>query len=207
MKSTSDTFNESGVDPLDGHTLLTRLKVAVALMALEGRTVVSDADWSLAGYLMDVSHFTRERCRRALAEQYRSANTARALATAEREEIISDRKVQRCKDGILRRLDRHGGAPVQQRELRRGLKSDIRDNFDAAATELVAEEIIVAGHDGRADTFARSTWTETSTSTDLRKKHVDPVVHVDHQPTQRRHRTRGKYRAHQQADMAERKSS
>jgi hypothetical protein len=52
---------EPGVDPLDGHSLLTRLKAAAALMALEGRTVVSDADWSLAGYLLDVSAFTRER--------------------------------------------------------------------------------------------------------------------------------------------------
>jgi hypothetical protein len=43
------------VDPLDGHALLTRLKVAAALMALEGRTLIGTADWSLAGYVMDVS--------------------------------------------------------------------------------------------------------------------------------------------------------
>jgi hypothetical protein len=124
---------DPNVDPLDGHALLTRLKVAAALMALDGRTIIDSTDWSLAGHIMDVSTYTRERCHRALIEQSRNQNTARALATADREEIISDRKVQRCKDGILRRLDRQGGGPIQQRELRRGLKSDIRDNFDAAA--------------------------------------------------------------------------
>ena len=30
------------VDPLDGHALLCRLKVAVALMALDGRSVIDD---------------------------------------------------------------------------------------------------------------------------------------------------------------------
>ncbi len=35
---------DPGVDPLDGHSLLTRLKVAAALMALDGRTVISAAD-------------------------------------------------------------------------------------------------------------------------------------------------------------------
>jgi hypothetical protein len=186
------------VDPLGWHALLTRLKVAVALMALDGRTVVDNTDWMLSGFMMDVSTYTRERCQRALTEQSRRANTARALATADREEIISDRKVQRCKEGILRRLDRHGGAPIQQRELRRGLKSDIRDNFDAATAELIAEESIVAGHDGRAPTYMRSTWTDRSTPSELRKRHVDHQVHADHRPTRRRQRTRGKYRSNQQ---------
>ena len=150
------------VDPLDWHALLTRLKVAVALMALDGRTVVGQ-------HRLDVLRLHDGRLHlhpRALAltEQSRRANTARALATADREEIISDRKVQRCKEGILRRLDRHGGAPIQQRELRRGLKSDIRDNFDAATAELIAEESIVAGHDGRAPTY--------------HEVHVDRPVHA-----------------------------
>ena len=66
------------VDPLDGHALLCRLKVAVALMALDGRTVIDEADWRLAGDVMDVSASTREQCRRALTEHSRSQNTARA---------------------------------------------------------------------------------------------------------------------------------
>ncbi|MBX9641690.1 MAG: hypothetical protein K2X97_18820, partial [Mycobacteriaceae bacterium] len=190
------------VDPLDGHLMLTRLKVAAALMALDGRTVVGAEDWSLAGYVMDVSNYTRERCQRALIEQSRSANTARALAAADREDIISERKVQRCKEGILRRLDRQGGAPIQQRELRRGLKSDIRDNFDAAAAELLTEETIVAGHDGRAPTYMRSTWTTESTPSDLHKQRVDRAVHVDPKPNRRRQRTRGKHRTPQQTGEA-----
>ena len=67
-------------------------------MALDGRTVVDNMTGSRR-IVMDVSTNTRERCQRALNDQTRRSNTARALATADREEIMSDRKVQRCKEG------------------------------------------------------------------------------------------------------------
>jgi hypothetical protein len=35
------------VDALDGHALLCRLKIAVAMMALDGRTTIEEADWHL----------------------------------------------------------------------------------------------------------------------------------------------------------------
>ena len=189
---------EPGVDPLDGHALLTRLKVAAALMALDGRTIIDNTDWRLAGHIMDVSNYTRERCRRALDDAHRRTLTARALDAAERDEIISERKLQRAKQAVLRRLDRHGGAPIQQREIRRGLKSDIRDYFDPATDELAAEGLISAGHDGKAPIYMRSTWTTGSTPPDQRKHHVDPYVHVDHKRPHRRRRERNRQRATQQ---------
>jgi len=123
------------VDPLDGHALLCRLKVAVAMMALDGRTTIDDADWQLAGHVMDVSAVTREQCRRALTERNRSQNTARALAAAERDEIIAERKSQRAREAILRKLS--GNNQLTGGELRRALKVDIRDYYDAALTELL----------------------------------------------------------------------
>jgi hypothetical protein len=45
----------AGVDPLYGHTALTRLKVAAALGALHGETGVTAAWWEPAGRVMDVS--------------------------------------------------------------------------------------------------------------------------------------------------------
>jgi hypothetical protein len=123
------------VDPLDGHALLCRLKVAVAMMALDGRTTIDEADWHLAGQLMDVSAATREQCRRALTEHNRTQNTARALAVAERDEIIADRKSQRARDAILRKLS--GDHQLTPGELRRALKVDIRDYYDAALAELL----------------------------------------------------------------------
>ena len=131
------------VDPLDGHALLCRLKVAVALMALDGRTAIDEADWRLAGDVMDVSASTREQCRRALTDHSRSQNTARALAAAERDEIVSERKAQRAREAILRKLS--ADQQLTTGELRRSLKVDIRDYYDAALTELLDNgEIIVS---------------------------------------------------------------
>ena len=123
------------VDPLDGHALLCRLKVAVAMMALDGRTTIDDADWQLAGHVMDVSAAARQRCRRALTEHHRSQNTARALATAERDEIIAERKSQRAREAILRKLS--GDHQLTGGELRRALKVDIRDYYHAVLAELL----------------------------------------------------------------------
>ena len=118
------------VDPLDGHALLCRLKVAVALMALDGRTEIHEDDRHLAGHVMDVSVLTREQCRRALTEHRRIENTARALAAVERDEIVAERKSQRAREAIVRKLSRD--RQLTTRELRRSLKVDIRDYYDAA---------------------------------------------------------------------------
>ena len=73
------------VDPLNGHALLTRLKVATALMALEGRTTITEDDWSLAGTVMEVSDRTRRHCQLTLIAASRRPNQGKALAAAERE--------------------------------------------------------------------------------------------------------------------------
>lgn len=53
------------VDALDGHALLCRLKVAGAMMALDGRTTIEEADWHLAGHVMESSAVTRDQCLRS----------------------------------------------------------------------------------------------------------------------------------------------
>jgi hypothetical protein len=127
--------HDYGVDPLDGHALLCQLKVAVALMALDARTAIRDEDWHLAGHVMAVSGHTRDRCRRALTERRRSQNTAQALAAADRDEIVAERKSQRARETILRKLS--GDQQLTSGELRRALKFDIRGYYDAALTELL----------------------------------------------------------------------
>jgi hypothetical protein len=184
------------VDPLDGHALLCRLKTAAALMALDGRTIIDPADWKLSGYVMDVSAYTRERCRRALVDQTRSQNTACALATAEREEIMSDRRVQRARDGILRQLRQQ--TPQLRSALRRNLKGDIRDYFDAALEDLDRSgEVTVSPGDSNG---RGSTVDLRSTLSDQQKQDVDhrsTWTTPHHRPgrsPRRRQRTRGKYR-------------
>lgn len=134
---------ESNADPLAGHALQTRLKIAAGLMALDGRSAVDETDWTLAGHLMDVSDQTRLRCQRALAETSRRVNTARALATAERDEIVSDRKLQRARTTVLRKIDARG--QLTKNQLRMAMKADIRDYLDTAISDLLdAQEITVS---------------------------------------------------------------
>jgi hypothetical protein len=158
------------VDPLDGHALLCRLKAAAALMALDGRTALGDTDWQLAATLMEISTHTREQCRRALTDHTRRQNTARALAAVERDQVIAERKSQRARQAILRKLS--GDQQLTTGELRRALKVDIRDHYDAALAELLESgEIVVSpGRCGthRVPVYRRYTGQEpSSTSTNV----------------------------------------
>ncbi|WP_407686004.1 hypothetical protein [Mycobacterium sp. HUMS_1102779] len=133
------------VDPLDGHRLLVQLKVAAALMILDNRdelAAINGEDWRLAGVVMSMSDHTRAWVQRERAEAAQRSNRGRALATAEREELISDRKLMRAKDATLRWLGRSG--EISGVDLRRKLKADLRDNFSAAVSELADEGRIVA---------------------------------------------------------------
>lgn len=133
---------ENGVNPMDGHALLCRLKVAVALMALDARTRLSEQDWSLAEQIMAVSEHTRTQCLSALRHHRQNQNTAQALASDERDEIVASRKCQRAREAILRKLS--GGQQLTSGELRRSLKVDIRSYYDAATTELLDTQQICA---------------------------------------------------------------
>lgn len=137
----------ASANPLDGHALLTRLKVAAALMALELRTEITEDDWHLAGRVMAVSRRTREACQRVLADQASQQTHARAMNSADREEIVSERRSQRARDGILRQLRRQP-TPQRRTELRRRLKGDIRDYFDAALAELLTAGDVVESAEG-----------------------------------------------------------
>lgn len=201
---------DPNVDPLDGHILLTRLKVAAALMALDGRTIVSDDDWHLAATVMDISIGTRERCQRALIEQSRSINTARALATAEREEVISDRKLQRAKEAILRKLAE--GRQLPRHLIRKALKADLRDYFDPALDGLLTDgEVLVSpGQRGtqKVPVYQRYTGQKHGSSSNNKTCTESTRVPRREKPhpadeRRRRQRTRGKYRNSQQISEGE----
>ncbi|OBG58887.1 MULTISPECIES: hypothetical protein [unclassified Mycobacterium] len=131
---------EPGIDPLDGHALLTQLKVAAALMVLDERTSISDDDWELAGQVMARSDGTRDAVAREAAEQRRRRNRAKAADTAERDDYLSDSRVQRAKRTILRWLSKlPDGKAMAHHELRRRLQAKDRDDFDPAIAELIEE--------------------------------------------------------------------
>ncbi|WP_329411929.1 toprim domain-containing protein [Nocardia vinacea] len=165
--------------PLDSHRNLMQLKVAAALMILDGRCnqgtlLITAEDWRLAGSILNESDRVRSRMGRILAERTRSANRARALATAERDEIIGDRKFQRASDRILYWL---GKGPLPRPDLNRKLKVDIRDYFDSAIAELIERGTVSESTIGRKTVYSltveghRDTGTQSeniaSTSTDV----------------------------------------
>lgn len=95
-------------DALDGHALLTRLKVAAALGLLDGRIEVADDDWWLAGTLMAVSDATRTQVLADLTLASRDRNRARGNADADRAVIVTEKvegvAVSRVARGIHRKL-------------------------------------------------------------------------------------------------------
>ncbi|GAB3242757.1 hypothetical protein [Mycolicibacterium hippocampi] len=131
-----------GVDPLDGHRMLCRLKVATGLMALDSRQQISDEDWQLAGTVLAMSDHTRESVARAGTEKARQANLARARADVERDEYAEASKLKSTKENLLRRLEKAEGETVARSDLRRAMRMDRREYFDAAITELTDEGLL-----------------------------------------------------------------
>jgi hypothetical protein len=97
------------VDPLDGHRLLVQLKVAAALMALEGRRqAITESDWTRARLMMAVSDITRQAVKIELRSKERHQNTNRGRAEGEREIAKNDviaRDRERVKNMAGRILD------------------------------------------------------------------------------------------------------
>ncbi|WP_137873443.1 hypothetical protein [Rhodococcus sp. Q] len=132
------------VDPLDGHRMLARLKVAAGLTILDGRTIVDDEDWLLAGAIARESDRTRAAIECVLAERTREANRARAEAKADEAEIINDRAdrkdLDRIRGAIIRCLERRGTAT--RKDLRNNLKANLRDRLDVVLSDLESSNAI-----------------------------------------------------------------
>ena len=135
------------VNPLDGHAMLTRAKLAAAFMVLDGRmgTVTAD-DWDLAGWLMGVSNRTRSSIERDLSEGRRRANQARALATVEHDDELDRRRLETVKRRVVAVVER---GRVSRGKLRAALgRKEYRDLFELAAFALEAEGVIHAENHG-----------------------------------------------------------
>ncbi|QRY53382.1 bifunctional DNA primase/polymerase [Mycolicibacterium septicum] len=151
------------VDPFHGHRLLSRLKVAAALMVLDSNTpgrergTVTAEDWDLAGTVMDMSDLVRAGVQQEAQERARSINRNRAMAAAERAVIQAERLDQsaeeRCKRAILSKLAREGS--LKGPALRRACKASIRDSFDSALEALMTsgDVVQIVRGDGHADEY------------------------------------------------------
>lgn len=128
-------------DPLNGHWMLTRCKVAALLAILHHRSVVSEWDWQLSAEVMAISDTTREWILNEAKKAERAKVRDRAMARARGEEFVSDHKLHRAKSAVIRWLSRDGELAANQ--LRSKLKADLRDHFGAAVAELVADRLVI----------------------------------------------------------------
>lgn len=175
-------LTDSGeVDPLDGHAMFTRLKVAAGFMLLDERTdAISDEDWELAGALVNRSTRTREQIQTVMSDAARRSNRAKAHAVAERDEVVSERKLERAKAGVLRWLERDGELP--RNELRSRARSDWRDQVSAALADLVADGTVTEIQVDRGARYrltGRSTLDRGSTHENRSSEGVDPASTLD----------------------------
>lgn len=135
---------------LDGHSLFTREKVAVALMALDGRMEVSEDDWKIAGQIMQISDQTRAGVESLLAAKREQADEARARRDAKREIITDDVKredaIRKIAGNLSKKVKAAGRMTLGK--LRETLNSRSRDDFEEALDRLVvAGQVRIEGRE------------------------------------------------------------
>jgi hypothetical protein len=128
-------------DPLDGHSLYTQLKVAVALALLADRTEefeVTFADWELARKVMAKSDATRTAAVAAVKRKREKEGTGRAMEQGRQEvikgEVMEGHHTQRVCQLILGKLTQEW---VNASDVRRGLRKNHRDHFETAVDLLI----------------------------------------------------------------------
>jgi hypothetical protein len=145
------------IDPLDGHRLLCRLKIAAALMALHGRTgAVTESDWERAGIVTGVSDATRQSIADTLSAEVSESNRNRGRMEGERadiaEQVKENRALKRIASRILKYLQATESSEAPRAQVRRGaVASRDRDYFDDAEALLIGTnrvEKISSDNDG-----------------------------------------------------------
>lgn len=139
---------DTGTDPLDGHRLLCRLKVAAALMWLDRRTdEVSEQDWELAGIVMAVSDATRRSVVEALADKAQASNrargradTVRAVAAEEARADMDAERIERVAKNVVSILEDLGGEESRSNVRKKIAKRD-RSFFE----ERVEQDLVESG--------------------------------------------------------------
>lgn len=99
---------------LDGHLLLSREKVAIALALMSGSLTVTDADWHAAGAVIVLSTATREACREACKGAAVEASAARRIEDAEGKdqaaEHLAGRYAATVREKVLGLLEQSPGS-------------------------------------------------------------------------------------------------
>ena len=133
--------DEPATSALDGHALLCRIKVAVALALLHNAREVTHAFWDMSGTVMAVSDSTRASVETELAERAERVNRARGRAegvrAVEADVIREDEAIKRVVRTLVRRLQKVKGS-VTWSGLREAVAHRDRCYFEDAVDTLAA---------------------------------------------------------------------
>lgn len=125
-------------DALDGHALLSRLKIAAALALLDERGDVNDEDWELSGVIMAESDRVRQSCQDALRDSAKQENEKRAELRAEASLVAADHTIiaalERCKASILKQVTTEW---ISASKVRKNLTPKMREYFDQCIVDLL----------------------------------------------------------------------
>jgi hypothetical protein len=128
----------------EAHLPLMRLKTAVALALLDGRTNVGEDDWALSELVMRVSASTREGCMKILGEVATqvtiAAGRAEAVREIESDKIIEEALAKEAAQMVVRALAKAGGQG-SAREIRQAMRNRKCSKF----TDLALERLIESG--------------------------------------------------------------
>lgn len=119
-------------DPLEGHLILTKLKVAAAFAFLHDRTEISETDWEMAGYMIRRSSAAQQYCLRELSENASKSNARRAVAAGKAEVIkldviAADTALRdKVRERILELVEEAGEDGLAVRDLRSSVSSKQR---------------------------------------------------------------------------------
>ncbi|MFT3663317.1 MAG: bifunctional DNA primase/polymerase [Gordonia sp. (in: high G+C Gram-positive bacteria)] len=140
---------------LDSHGTLLRMKIAAALMWLNGRTdAITDEDWELAGAVKAISDRTRTQAVGTLREQANTANEARAKAEAARDVIRKEVTDQADLERTLSLVRKHlcTAGRMTRREGTKKLKPELRPHFDEVIDRLVGAGV-AAREEGKQGSY------------------------------------------------------
>jgi hypothetical protein len=137
-------------NPLDGHRMLLRCRVAALLSLLHGKTAVSEDIWRLANVLVTVSCQMRDRLselgeqRKARERRARRADAVGTAVEAARE-VEASQRLSRATTILVRHLE---GGPMTAGRLR-NKSPRYRDVADAAIKHALDTGMIATDDDGK----------------------------------------------------------
>lgn len=129
-------------DALDGHSLLTRCKVAALLAIMHGRGEVTEWDWGRSAAVMSVSDETRRNLIEAAEDIKRQRALDEGAARAVRSEGYEVGRLQSATRSIINKLKKQNGEEMSHNELRTSLTGAHRPLLDDAVQELAESGVI-----------------------------------------------------------------